>query len=66
MIELLGPMPRTFALGGSNFEKFFRREGKDFVYARIGGLMHFPLEKLLTDKYQYKTQEAAGLADFLL
>jgi serine/threonine protein kinase len=66
MIELLGPMPRSFAMGGSLFEKFFKKEGSDFVYARIGGLVHFPLEKLLTDKYRFKPQEAAELSDFLL
>jgi hypothetical protein len=54
MIELLGPMPRSFAMGGSLFEKFFKKEGRDFVYARIGGLVHFPLEKLLIDKYRFK------------
>ena len=33
---------------------------------KIDGLKHFPLEKLLTDKYKLKPEEAKGLADFLL
>ena len=67
MIELLGPMPKTYALASRNFDKFFRRDpltGK-FVFAKIGGLKHFPLEKLLIEKYRYKSHEASQLADFL-
>ncbi len=61
-------MPKTYALAASNFEKFFRQDpttGK-FVFAKIGGLKHYPLEKLLTEKYRYKQDEALLLADFLM
>lgn len=53
MIELLGPIPRSLAMSSTNFDKFFRKDGKEMIYARIGGLMHFPLERLLTDKYRF-------------
>ena len=66
MIEMLGPMPRSFALGGQNFDKFFKREGSEYVFARIGGLQHFPLERVLTDKYRLQPAEATNLADFLM
>jgi len=68
MIELLGPMPKTYALAAGNFEKFFRQDpttGK-FSFAKIGGLRHYPLERLLAEKYRYKQAEATQLADFLM
>ena len=36
------------------------------MFTKIAGLRHFPLEKLLTDKYLLKPQEATQLADFLM
>jgi len=68
MIELLGPMPKNYAISGSNFEKFFKRDAFTgrFVYKNIDGLRHFPLERLLTGKYRFKQHEAKALADFLL
>ena len=59
-MELLGPLPKTYALAASNFEKFFRKDpttGK-FVFAKIGGLKHYSLEKLLAEKYRYKQAES--------
>jgi serine/threonine-protein kinase SRPK3 len=67
-MELLGPMPKNFALAGKNFTNFFDKDevtGK-YSFKRIKGLKHFPLKKLLTDKYRFKYQEADLLADFLL
>ena len=67
MIELLGPMPKTYAMSGRNFEKFFARDPltNKFIFKSIHGLTHFPLERLLTEKYRLKPEEAEPLADFL-
>jgi hypothetical protein len=61
-------MPKTLAYSSTQFDKFFRLDPKSgrHVFAKIKGLRHFPLEELLTDKYRFKPQEAAALADFLL
>ena len=68
MIELLGPMPKNYAISGSFFSKFFKRDevtGK-FIFKNIDKLRHFPLQRLLMQKYRFKKQEADELADFLL
>lgn len=68
MIELLGPMPKNYAMAGKNFENFFRRDPvtDKFVYKNISGLRHFPLKKLLIEKYRLKYEEAEELNSFLL
>ena len=68
MIELIGPIPKNHALSARQFEKFFRRDPdtNKFVFAKISGLKHFPLERLLSDKYRYQPHEAHQLADFLM
>lgn len=65
IIEMLGPIPKTFAFKAAQLNKFFRRDGSKWRFANIGGLQHFPLEMLLTDKYRLRQNEAAYLADFL-
>ena len=68
MIELLGPMPKNYAIGGSFFSKFFKFDeasGK-YVFKNIDKLRHFPLQRLLMQKYRFKKEEADMLADFLL
>ena len=68
MIELLGPMPKNYAIGGSFFHKFFKRDevtGK-YIFKNIDKLRHFPLNRLLMQKYRFKKHEADELADFLL
>jgi hypothetical protein len=49
MIELLGPIPKNFALQAVNFDKYFRRDPMtgNYVFAKIGGLRHLSLEQLL-------------------
>jgi len=45
MIEMLGPMPKSYAISGTFFNKFFKRNestGK-FVFKNIEKLRHFPL-----------------------
>lgn len=66
MIEMLGPMPRAFAMGGNFFDKFFKKAGNDYIFAHIGGLVHFPLERILIEKHRLVPQEASMLADFLM
>jgi serine/threonine-protein kinase SRPK3 len=68
MMELLGPMPKSFPIAGKQFENFFTYDeftGK-YTYKKIQGLQFFPLKKLLIDKYRLKIVEADRLADFLL
>lgn len=67
MIELIGPMPKTFALSGSFFEKFFAQDPTtgQYFFAKIRDLRYNPLELLLTDKFRLKQNEAHQLADFL-
>ena len=63
MMELLGPMPRSLALGGVNYRKIFTRDGQ---LRRISGLHYWPLHKVLHEKYKFKESEAKALADFLM
>ena len=68
MMELLGSMPKNFAISGKQFDNFFELNeftGR-YTFKKIQGLKHFPLKKLLTDKYRIKPNEAKMLADFLL
>ena len=68
IIEMLGPMPESFAFAGRQFNKYFGKESEDdrfYSFRRIKGLRHVPIKKLLTDKYRYKDHEAEVLADFL-
>jgi len=69
MIELLGPMPKNYAMSAKNFDNFFVKDpkyGDRYVFRKIDGLKHFPLARLLTDKYRLKPEEANSLSDFLL
>lgn len=68
MMELLGPMPMNFAVSGKNFDNFFHFDeftGKQ-TFKKIQGLKHFPMRKLLLEKYRLKSNEAEMLADFLM
>ena len=68
MIEMLGPMPKSYAISGSFFNKFYKRNeitGK-YVFKNIEKLRHFPLQRLLMQKYRFKKHEAEMLSSFLL
>ena len=65
MIELLGPMPRTFAMGGKNFDNFFEKVENKYCFKRMRPLIHIPLKKKLIDQYRLKIEEADKLSDFL-
>jgi serine/threonine-protein kinase SRPK3 len=63
MIELLGPMPKNFALSGKNSRRFFDSTGH---LRRIRGLNYWPLHRVLTEKYRFRPTESEALADFLI
>lgn len=62
MIELLGRMPKNFALSGKNSKRFFDPTGH---LRKIRGLNYWPLHRVLTEKYRFIPKEAEALADFL-
>ena len=61
-IELLGKMPKNFALSGSDSLKYFNKKGK---LRRIKNLVYYPLKSVLIEKYHFKEKEAEALADFM-
>ena len=63
IIELVGKMPKNFALSGSNSFKYFNKKGK---LKRIKKLVYYPLEKILTEKYNFKEKETKALSDFIM
>ena len=62
-IELLGKMPKKFALSGLNSKKYFNKNGH---LRRIKGLQYFPLKNVLIKKYHFKEFEAEALSNFML
>lgn len=62
MVELLGPMPKNFALSGKNSRRFFDSTGH---LRRIRGLNYWPLHRVLTEKYRFRPSESEALSDFL-
>ncbi|KAF3455133.1 hypothetical protein FNV43_RR05581 [Rhamnella rubrinervis] len=63
MMELLGMMPRKIALSGRYSREFFNRYGD---LRHIRRLRFWPLNKVLTEKYDFSEQDASDLADFLI
>jgi serine/threonine protein kinase len=63
MMEILGKMPKNFALSGKHSKRFFDSSGH---LQKIRGLQHWPLTKVLMEKYKMREREADELADFLL
>ena len=63
IIELLGKMPKKFALSGSDSYKYFDKKGK---LRRIKKLVYYPLKNVLMEKYNFKEKEAQALTDFML
>ena len=61
-IELLGKMPKNFALSGADSYKYFNKKGK---LRRIKNLVYYPLKSVLVEKYHFKEKEAEALADFM-
>ena len=63
MMEILGKMPKNFASSGRLSKRFFDKTGH---LLKIRGLQHWPLKKVLMEKYRFIESEAESLADFLL
>ncbi|KAL1201307.1 Serine/threonine-protein kinase AFC2 [Cardamine amara subsp. amara] len=63
MMELLGMMPRKIALGGRYSRDFFNRHGD---LRHIRRLRFWPINKVLTEKYEFSEQDANDLSDFLV
>lgn len=61
--ELLGMIPRRFALSGKHSKDFFTRKG---ALRHIRELNFWPLDDVLVDKYGWPREEAKAFADFLL
>lgn len=63
MMEILGKMPKNIAFSGRLSKRFFDKSGH---LLKIRGLQHWPLKKVLMEKYRFVESEAESLADFLL
>ncbi|KAK9852127.1 hypothetical protein WJX84_008536 [Apatococcus fuscideae] len=62
-IELLGKMPKKISGNGSFSKDFFNRHGE---LRHIKSLRFWPLDKVLTEKYNMPEAEAVALSSFLL
>ncbi|XP_053705583.1 SRSF protein kinase 1-like isoform X1 [Synchiropus splendidus] len=63
MIELLGKIPRHYALSGKYSQEYFTKRGD---LKHITKLKPWGLLEVLVDKYEWPHQEAECFADFLL
>ncbi|XP_077370291.1 SRSF protein kinase 1a isoform X1 [Festucalex cinctus] len=63
MIELLGRVPRHYALSGKYSQEYFTKKGD---LKHITKLKPWGLLEVLVDKYEWPRQEAECFADFLL
>jgi len=66
-MEMLGPMPKKFAMQGNMFDHYFGKNPKTnkYVFRRIHDLKSVDLKKILIYRYQLKIKEAEVFADFL-
>lgn len=67
-IEMLGPMPKKFAMQGNMFEHYFNQNpatGK-YLFRRIQDLKQVGLREVLIYRHHIKPEEADVLADFLM
>ncbi|CAI5503269.1 unnamed protein product [Closterium sp. Naga37s-1] len=62
MMELIGRIPKKIALGGKYSRDFFSRNGE---LRHIRRLKFWPLDRVLTEKYDLPPAEATSLASFL-
>uniref|UniRef100_A0A673CYU8 non-specific serine/threonine protein kinase n=1 Tax=Sphaeramia orbicularis TaxID=375764 RepID=A0A673CYU8_9TELE len=63
MIELLGKIPRHYALGGKYSQEYFTKKGD---LKHITKLKPWGLLEVLIDKYEWPREEAECFTDFLL
>ncbi|KAF1800170.1 kinase-like domain-containing protein, partial [Mucor lusitanicus] len=62
IIELMGPISKSYALSGKNSSEFFTHKGE---LRHIHRLKYWSLEDVLHDKYGYRRREAEEIASFL-
>ncbi|KAI9495400.1 kinase-like domain-containing protein [Zychaea mexicana] len=62
MIELMGPMPRHFALSGADAREFLNHRGE---LRHITRLKYWSLKDVLHEKYGFHRREAEEIASFL-
>ncbi|KAK4521352.1 RNA binding protein, heterogenous nuclear RNP-K like protein [Mucor velutinosus] len=62
IIELMGPINKSYALSGKNSSEFFTHKGE---LRHIHRLKYWSLEDVLHDKYGYRRREAEEIASFL-
>lgn len=63
MVELLGPLPKNFALSGRYSNELFNRKGE---LRNIHKLKYWKLEDVLHEKYHFSRQDAKEISDFIL
>lgn len=63
MIELIGDMPRAFALSGKQSPEYFNHRGE---LRHITRLRHWSLADVLHEKYSFRYEQAQELASFLM
>jgi len=63
MMELIGDMPRSFALSGKQSQEYFNHRGE---LRHISRLRHWGLADVLREKYSFRSEQAQELASFLL
>ncbi|KAI8980816.1 kinase-like domain-containing protein [Pilobolus umbonatus] len=62
IIELMGPMHKSFALSGTNSSEYFNHKGE---LRHIHRLKYWSLEDVLHDKYGYSRSASEEIASFL-
>lgn len=62
IIELLGELPRSFATGGSQSDRYFTRRGK---LRQITEFKFWGIKDVLYEKYKFSESDATIIADFL-
>lgn len=67
-MEMLGPMPKKFAIQGNMFDHYYMKNPKTgkYYFRRIHDLKPINLEEILIHRYFFKPKEAHVFADFLM
>jgi len=63
MIELLGHFPKNWAQTCHNYSDFFNKKGD---LKKIKELKIWPLENVLVDKYDYTSEQAKEIVEFMI
>ena len=67
-MEMLGPMPKKFAMQGNMFNHYYMKDPTTgtYYFRRIHDLKLIKLEEILIYRYFFKPKEAHMFADFLM